>query len=34
MNEILPFVTPWMDSEGIMLSEISHTKIIPLQLHL
>ena len=21
-NEILPFVTPWMDLEGIMLSEI------------
>ena len=22
-NEILPFVTTWMDAEGIMLSEIS-----------
>ena len=25
-NEILPFVTTWMDQEGVMLSEISHTK--------
>ena len=25
-NEILPFVTTWMDLEGIMLSEISQTK--------
>ena len=24
-NEILPFVTAWMDLEGIMLSEISET---------
>ena len=23
--QILPFVTTWMDLEGIMLSEISHT---------
>ena len=23
-NEILPFVTTWMDLEGIMLSEINH----------
>ena len=23
-NKILPFVTTWMDLEGIMLSEISH----------
>ena len=26
-NEILPFVATWMDLEGIMLSEISQTKI-------
>ena len=26
-NEILPFVTTWMDLEGIMLSEISQRKI-------
>ena len=26
-NEILPFVTTWMDLEGITLSEISHRKI-------
>ena len=25
-NEILPFATIWMDLEGIMLSEISHTE--------
>ena len=25
-NEILPFATTWMDSEGIMLSEISQTE--------
>ena len=25
-DEILPFVTTWMDLEGIMLSEISHTE--------
>ena len=25
-KEILPFVTPWMNLEGIMLSEISQTK--------
>ena len=25
-NEILPFVTTWMDLESIMLSEISHTE--------
>ena len=25
-NEILPFVTTWMDLEGIMLSEISQKK--------
>ena len=25
-NEILPFATTWMDLEGIMLSEISHTE--------
>ena len=25
-NYILPFVATWMDSEGIMLSEISQTK--------
>ena len=25
-NEILPFVTTWMDPEGIMLSEISQTE--------
>ena len=23
-NEILPFVTTWMDLEGILLSEINH----------
>ena len=26
-NEILPFPTTWMDLEGIMLSEISQTKL-------
>ena len=25
-NEILPFATTWMDSEGIMLSEMHQTK--------
>ena len=25
-DEILPFATTWMDLEGIMLSEISHTE--------
>ena len=25
-RESLPFVTTWMDLEGIMLSEISHTE--------
>ena len=25
-NEILPFVTTWMDLQGIMLSEVSHTE--------
>ena len=25
-NEILPFVTTWMDLKGIMLSEISQTE--------
>ena len=25
-NEVLPFVTTWMDLEGIMLSEISQTE--------
>ena len=25
-NEILPFATTWMDLEGIMISEISHTE--------
>ena len=25
-NEVLPFVTTWMDLEGIVLSEISQTK--------
>ena len=25
-NGILPFVTTWMDIEGVMLSEISQTK--------
>ena len=25
-NEILPFSTTWMDLEGFMLSEISHTQ--------
>ena len=25
-NEILPFATIWMDLDGIMLSEISHTE--------
>ena len=26
-NEILPFATTWMDLEGIMLSEVSQTKV-------
>jgi len=26
-NEILPFVTPWMDLEGIMLSELRERQI-------
>ena len=26
-NETLPFATTWMDLEGIMLSEVSQTKI-------
>ena len=26
MNEILPFVTMWMDLEGIMLSEVSQAE--------
>ena len=25
-SEILPFATTWMDLEGMMLSEISHTE--------
>ena len=25
-NEILPFATTWMDLEGVMLTEISHTE--------
>ena len=25
-NEILPFATTWMELEGIMLSEISHSE--------
>ena len=24
-NEIMPFATPWMDLEGIMLSEVTET---------
>ena len=28
-NEILPFVTVWMDLEGSMLSEISQKRQIP-----
>ena len=28
-NEILPFVTAWMDLEGIMLSEIDRERQIP-----
>ena len=27
-SEILPFATTWMDLEGIVLSEISHTEMI------
>ena len=33
-NEILPFVTTWMDLEGIMLSEISQRKTNTIWLHL
>ena len=33
-NEILPFVTTWMDLEGIMLSEISQTKTNTVLSHL
>ena len=33
-NEILPFVTTWMDLEGIMLSEISQTKTNTVWFHL
>lgn len=27
-NGILPFATTWMDVEGIMLSEVNHTKML------
>ena len=33
-NEILPFVTTWMDLEGIMLSEINHEKTNTVWFHL
>ena len=33
-EEILPFVTTWMDLEGIMLSEISQTEKDRYQSHL
>ena len=33
-NEILPFATTWMDLEGIILSEISHTKTNTVCYHL
>ena len=33
-NEILPFVMTWMDLEGIMLSEINHTKTNTVCYHL
>ena len=31
-NEVLPFATIWMDFEGIVLSEVSQTKIMPYDL--
>ena len=33
-KEILPFVTTWMDLKGIMLSEISQTKMYAVWYHL
>lgn len=33
-NEILPFVTTWMDLEGIMINEISQIKTNTLGFHL
>ena len=33
-NEIKPFVTTWMDLEGIMLSEISQIKTNIIRFHL
>ena len=33
-NEVLPFATIWMDLEGIMLSEVSQTKIKAIWSHL
>ena len=33
-NEILPSATTWMDLEGIMLSEINHTKTNTVSFHL
>ena len=32
--KILPFITTWMDSEGIMLSEISQRKTNTIRYHL
>ena len=33
-NKMLPFVTTWMDQEGILLSEISQTKQNTIWFHL
>ena len=31
-NEILPFATTWMDTEGLMLNEIHQTETMPYDL--
>ena len=33
-NEMFPFLTPWMDLEGIILSEVSQTKINTVYCHI
>ena len=34
LNEVLQFATPWMDLEGIMLSEVTHRKANTIGFHL